>query len=107
LEFLLRKIKKPASILLSIFLSRNSTLDDAYKLAYFVKTKLKNLIVKIKKPNYGIGEEIIKKLLEISEPPYTYDSHRDELELFFFSAPIDESMEDIIRVVIFWAEKEV
>jgi hypothetical protein len=79
--FLYEKIIDPASLLLVISISEDTTLDKAYELAV------------------PIREKFIGSLLK--EHP------DDEIGLFFFSVLIDDTLnKDNFRVSIFWTEKE-
>ncbi len=102
LELLFKNLKEPASILLSSIISRNGTLNDAYKLATFIKRRFKKSILK-EKQTY---EEDIEKIIRNLNLPL--DDSSSEVELFFFSVVGNETLEeDTVRAVIFWTEKEL
>jgi len=110
IEEFCRKIKNPASLLLSIMISKDVTLEDTYYIASFLREKFKNSLLKEK-----VDEEtkqVLRKILKNATNPSTGqpinpDDLPDEQELFYFSAPLNESLrEGTIRIAAFWTEKD-
>ena len=78
-------IKEPTSMVLSIIIPRDGTLDEAYRLATFINEKFKASLLHL---------------------PYL--SPDSKTELFFFSTACDEELPENsdFRVTIFWTEKK-
>lgn len=56
LNYLLKTIKKPTSIVISLFVTIETTLEDAYNVICFIRNNLSNLILKIK-PSHSNNKE--------------------------------------------------
>jgi len=112
LEHFCKKLKNPASLVLSLMMPDDITLDDIYSIANFFKEKFRKSLLKLELDRKLVNfvNEILRKAIDVSTgKPINLRNLPDEngIELFFFSSPLNGTLrEGTIRLAAFWTEKE-